>query len=253
VRATRIRKRWRSVRRVLQREVRRWDGAPARWGPNTGHPNEASRNRLAYRQMAAALEYAARRYATGRLVDIGCGTKPWRATFAPHIDEHIGVDHGDTMHGLAEVDLIADAYDIPLADGSVDTVLLTEVLEHLEDPEKALAECRRVLRSGGYVIATTPFSWPLHEQPRDFFRYSPYGLRHLSDAAGLEVAEVHALSGIWTTISLHFSGAMLRYRPHAPLLVDAVSVLAQRLAWWLEQVDFRETLSWNHLLIARRP
>jgi SAM-dependent methyltransferase len=240
-------------REVGRRRAQRWDGAPLRWGPNTGHPNEAARNRLAYRQLSAALEYAARQYAAGRLIDIGCGTKPWLPTFAPHIDEHIGVDHEDTVHGLSRVDVIADAYELPFADSSVDTVLLTEVLEHLEAPARALAECRRVLRPGGYVIATTPFSWPLHEEPRDFFRYSPHGLRHLSGAAGLEVAEVRALSGIWTTISLHFSWAVLRYRPLAPPVVDAISVVAQRLAWWVERLDWRETLSWNHLLVARRP
>jgi ubiquinone/menaquinone biosynthesis C-methylase UbiE len=203
--------------------------------------------------MSAALQYAARRYATGRLIDIGCGTKPWRAMFASHVSEHIGVDHEATIHGFAEVDVIAGAYDIPLADGSVDTVLLTEVLEHLETPEKALAECRRVLRPGGHLIATTPFSWPLHEEPRDFFRYSPHGLRYLGEGAGLDVVEIRALSGIWTTISLHFSWAMLRYRPLAPHVVDAVSVSAQRLAWWLERLDWQETLSWNYLLVARRP
>jgi SAM-dependent methyltransferase len=241
------------IGRLVRRDARRWEGAPVRWGPNTRHPNEAPRNRLAYRQLSAALEYAAGRYAAGRLIDVGCGDNPWRTTFRPYIEEHIGIDHGETLHGLADVDIVADAYDIPLADRSVDTVLLTEVLEHLEEPAKALAECRRVLRPGGYLIATTPFSWPLHEHPRDFFRYSPYGLRHLSDAAGLEVAELRPLSGIWTTLSLHLSWALLRYRPHAARLVDAASVAAQRLAWCIERVDRNETLSWNHLLVARRP
>jgi SAM-dependent methyltransferase len=243
----------RRIRSVLRGEVRRWEGAPARWGRNTSHPNEVARNRLAYRQMAAALEYAARRYATGRLVDIGCGTKPWLATFAPHVREHVGIDHQQTPHGLSQVDIVADAYDIPLDDASVDTVLLTEVLEHLEAPDRALAECRRILRPGGHLIATTPFSWPLHEEPRDFFRYSPFGLRHLSEEAGMEVTELHALSGIWSTLSLHFSWAMLGHRPRSPALIDALSVSAQRFAWWLERFDWRDTLSWNHLLIARRP
>jgi SAM-dependent methyltransferase len=241
------------LRRILRGEARRWEGAPARWGPHTGHPNEQARNRLAYRQLSAALEYAAKRYATGRMVDIGCGTKPWAATFAAHVAEHIGVDHEATIHGFGAVDVVAGAYDMPFEDASVDTVLMTEVLEHLEAPATALVECRRILRPGGHLIATTPFSWPLHEEPRDFFRYTPFGLRHLSHEAGFEVVEVRALSGIWSTLSLHFSWAMLGHRRHAPALVDAMSVSAQRLAWWMERVDWRESLSWNHLLIAHRP
>jgi SAM-dependent methyltransferase len=247
------RKIWRLICRIRRGEARRWEGAPARWGPNTDHPNEAPRNRLAYRQMSAALAYAAQRYAAGRMIDIGCGTKPWQGTFAPHVDEHIGVDHEATVHGLSRVDVIADAYSTPFDDCAVDTILMTEVLEHLETPERAFAECRRLLRPGGHLIATTPFSWPLHEEPRDFFRYSPYGLRHLTRAAGLQVVELRALSGIWSTLSLHFSWALLPYRDCAAPVVDGASVGAQRLAWWLERMDWRETLSWNHLLVARRP
>ena len=228
-----------------------WDGSALRWGPKTGHPNEAARNRIVYLQISAALGYAAQRYASGRLLDIGCGTKPWRDVFAPHIDEHVGIDHEQTLHGLGSIDLISDAYDVPLPDGEADAILLTEVLEHLERPGDALAECRRLLRPGGHLIATTPFSWPLHEEPRDFFRYSPHGLRHLSEEAGLEVVELRALSGAWTTIALHFSFALQRHRRRAVPVVDAACVAAQRLAFEWERWDRQEALSWNHLLVAR--
>ena len=238
---------------VWSSDAGRWDGAPRSWGPNTGHPNEAARNRIVYRQMSAALTYAASRYARGTLLDIGCGTKPWQATFAPYVDVHIGADHADTLHGLASVDVVSDAYHVPLDDASVDTILLTEVLEHLERPQDALAECGRLLRPGGHVILTTPFTWPLHEEPRDFYRYSPYGLRYLADGAGFEVIEVSALSGIWTTLSLQFSYGLLRHRPRAPALVDALAVGAQRMAWALDRIDRQEILSWNHLLVARLP
>jgi SAM-dependent methyltransferase len=222
-----------------------------RWGPNTGHPNEAARNRIVYRQLSAALGYAARHYASGRMLDIGCGTKPWRETFAPHVREHVGIDHEQTLHGFASIDLISDAYNVPLPDANADAILLTEVLEHLERPGEALAECRRLLRPGGHLIATAPFSWPLHEEPRDFFRYSPHGLRHLSEAAGLEVVELRALSGAWTTIALHLSSALQRHRRRGAPIVDAVCVAAQRLAFAWERCDRQESLSWNHLLVAR--
>jgi SAM-dependent methyltransferase len=242
------------IRRAAARwrhDSRRWAGAPTRWGPATGHPNESARNRIVYLQMSAALGYAADRYARGRLVDIGCGTKPWRELFAPHVDAHVGVDHEQTPHGLTKVDVIAGAYDIPLEDGSADTILLTEVLEHLEWPVRGLAETRRLLAPDGHLIATTPFSWPLHEEPRDFFRYSPYGLRHLCHEAALEVVELQPLSGSWTTIALHLSSALQRYRPRAPALVDTAAIAAQRLAWGWERIDRQVALSWNHLLVAR--
>jgi SAM-dependent methyltransferase len=184
---------------------------------------------------------------------VGCGTKPWAETFAPYIDAHIGSDHQGTLHGLDAVDIVSDAYDIPLDAGSIDTILLTEVLEHLERPLDALAECARLLRPGGHVILTTPFSWPLHEEPRDFYRFSPHGLTYLAHEAGLEVVEVRALSGIWTTLALQFSYALLRHRRRVPRVVDAAAVASQRVAWAWDRRDRQEILSWNHLLVARLP
>jgi SAM-dependent methyltransferase len=247
-----------TVREPRRRDIwlgraRRWEGAPSSWGPNTGHPNEAARNRIVYRQLSAALEYSATRYASGRLVDIGCGTKPWLDVFAPYVSEHIGVDHPETLHGLDSVDVVADAYHLPFPAATVDTILLTEVLEHLERPGAALAECARLLRQGGHLISTTPFSWPVHEAPRDFFRYSPHGLRHLTEEAGLEVVDLRALSGIWTTLALHFSSALQRYRSRARPIVDLLAISAQRLAWYWERVDYQDSLSWDYLMVARRP
>jgi SAM-dependent methyltransferase len=232
---------------------RTWPGAPERWGPPTGHPNEAARNRIVYRQMSSALAYAAKHYARGRLLDIGCGTKPWRATFAPHVREHLGADYAGTLHGLGAVDLICGAYDVPLPDDAVDTVLMTEVLEHLETPADALAEAFRLLTPGGHLIATTPFSWPLHEEPRDFYRYTPYGLRHLAGAAGFEVVEIQPLSGLWTTVALHIGHGLQPHRRRAPRAVDAASVALQRAAFEWERRRRQDRLSWNHLLVARVP
>jgi SAM-dependent methyltransferase len=144
------------------------------------------------------------RYATGRLLDIGCGIKPYRSLAAPYVSEHIGVEHASTPHGLDVVDIIATAYDIPLDDASVDTVLCTDVLEHLEEPAAAIREAARVLRPGGHAIYTVPLLWHLHEEPRDFYRYTPHGLRYLMEKAGLQVVSVTPLSGFAVTFSQEF-------------------------------------------------
>lgn len=219
-----------------------------------GHPNEAVHNRINYRIMEQALEYAAGRYARGRLVDVGCGSKPWRGVFAPHVVEHVGVDHVDSRRAPGSVDVIAGAYEIPLPEGHAETVLLSAVLEHLEQPARALAEAHRLLAPGGHLILTTPLFWPLHEQPRDFFRYTPHGLRFLLEEAGFEVVETVPLSGVWTTVSLEVSYALRRYRkaPLAPV-VDALTAALQWAAARWDQVDFQPKFSWSHLVIGRKP
>jgi SAM-dependent methyltransferase len=223
---------------------------PTRWN----HPNESVHNRIAYRVMERVLEYAAGRYARGRLLDVGCGSKPWRGLFAEHVDEHVGIDFVPSERDPNAVDIIAGAYDIPLPDEEADTVLMTSVLEHLEEPERGVAEAFRLLRPGGHLILTAPFIWPIHEAPRDFFRYSPYGLRHLLEEAGFEVIEVQPLAGAWTTFSLELSYALRPYRRGLVRpLVDVVTRAVQWAAGRWDKVDFQPRFSWSHLAIGRRP
>ena len=218
------------------------------------HPNEGPHNRVLYRLMEDVLTYAADRYARGRLLDIGCGSKPWEVLFAPFVTEHVGIDHVPSKRNPSAVDVIATAYEVPLPDAGADTLLLTSVMEHLEQPERALAECRRLLRPGGHLIMTAPFIWPVHEQPRDFFRYSPDGLRFLLESAGFELVELEPLAGAWTTFSLELAYALRRYRK-GPLtaLVDGVSRAAQWAGPRWDRVDFQPKFSWSHLAVARRP
>ena len=70
-------------------------------------------------------------------------------------------------HGLAKRFLSS-----PAGNASFDCILSTAVLEHLEDPGCALKEASRVLRLGGHVLYTTPLFWHLHEERRDFYRYT---------------------------------------------------------------------------------
>jgi SAM-dependent methyltransferase len=218
------------------------------------HPNEAVHNRLVYRLMEEVLAYAAARYARGRLLDVGCGSKPWQGLFAPYVDEHLGVDRTRSPHDPVAVDIVATAYEIPLEGSSVDTIVMNAVLEHLEEPQRALAECRRLLRPGGHLIITAPFVWPVHAAPHDFFRYSPYGLRHLLAAAGFEIVEVEPVAGAWKTFSIQISYALRRYDrgPLAPLVHGLMRFLQWGGARW-DLVDYQPRFSWSHLAVARVP
>src|SRR5688500_17588893 len=110
------------------------------------------KNWLVYKIHDKSLLEVIRKYAKGRLVDIGCGTKPYRKMLAPYVTEHVGVDHEGTLHEKSNIDLFGTAYDIPSADEFFDSAICTAVLEHLEEPEAALRECFRVLKPGGYAI-----------------------------------------------------------------------------------------------------
>jgi ubiquinone/menaquinone biosynthesis C-methylase UbiE len=213
------------------------------------HPTGNDFNWLAKRQVANALAMAAEKHARGRLIDIGCGEKPYQEMFAPYVEEHVGVDHADSPHAHAYVDVTATAYDIPLDDGSFDTALMSELLEHLETPGRALEEAHRLLKPGGWVILTSPFIWVVHEAPRDFYRYSPFGLRWLLEQAGFQNIDVTPIAGQWTTLSLLASYALRNsIGDRARHAARAVQHIGMRL----ERRQFRPWMSWNHIAMAQR-
>ena len=195
--------------------------------------------------------------ASGRMLDIGCGTKPYASMFAPHVTEHVGLDHPDSLHGTDRVDLAGTAYDIPAEDGSFDTVLCTAVLEHLEEPAAALRESRRVLRPGGLAIYSAPFIWHLHEEPRDFFRYSKYGLTHLFVQAGFEIESIEPLAGFWVTFGQLLVYYLQRFERVRLVKYLRLPLLAgfpiQAGAALLDRLDRAEGWTWAYMVCARSP
>lgn len=194
-------------------------------------------------------------YASGIILDIGCGTKPFKSVFAPYVKEHIGLDHKDSLHDLSEVDIIADSYNTTLPDKSVDTILCTAVLEHLERPWDAIREMYRVLKSSGCAILTVPLFWHLHEEPSDFYRYTEYGLKYLFENAGFEIIELKPLSGFLVTFFTELGYYLQRFKK-GPLsfLVDALVAVSNCLIPRLDSGILRnEKFTWMYLVVVRKP
>ena len=76
--------------------------------------------------------------------------------------------------GPLDCDITGDLRAMPFADGELDAVILTEVLEHCEQPFDAMKEVYRVLKPGGLLLVTSPFVWPWHgtEHYKDFWRFT---------------------------------------------------------------------------------
>ncbi|MFH0800860.1 MAG: class I SAM-dependent methyltransferase [bacterium] len=83
------------------------------------------------------------------------------------------------IFAFQEVDIVADAHDLPIAKNSVDLIINTAMLEHVEEPGKIVDEMYRVTRPGGYVLCYVPFIVPFHPAPSDFFRWTSGGARKL--------------------------------------------------------------------------
>ena len=122
------------------------------------------------------------------VLDVGCGEQPLRPLIEGLGGIYTGVDVGQNLRGT--VDVVADITRVPLPDNSFGVVLCTEVLEHIADTGAALTELKRLCRPGGAIILTTPFMYPLHEEPYDFVRLTPHMIRRCASEHGLEVAEL---------------------------------------------------------------
>lgn len=160
---------------------------------------------LQWSLLVRALEVVAPR-ARGRLLDVGCGDRQFERIFRPHVDEYVGIEHETTFHataanlGQSRPDYLYDGEHLPFDDSSFDTVLSIQVLEHTPRPRQLVAEMARVLKKDGALILAAPFSFRLHEEPHDYFRYSPHGLRELCSAAGLVIDHVEQVGSLWSLI-----------------------------------------------------
>src|SRR6185436_4985835 len=123
---------------------------------------------------------------TNRLLDLGCGNKPFYDLYSDYCESSVGIDVPESIHGLSKADLVYDGKKIPFPDGEFDYVLCTEVMEHTKEPSDFLSEIYRVLKNGGVLIMTTPFMVPLHEAPNDFFRFTNFALGYLADKTGFK-------------------------------------------------------------------
>lgn len=146
----------------------------------------------------------------GLVLDVGCGAQPYRPLLGPDAT-YQGIDHAEAAGhlGYSVPDTIYYEGDRwPIADEDVDCILCTEALEHVPEPAAFLAEARRCLRPGGYLILTVPFSARWHYIPHDYWRFTPSGLARLLSAAGFEPIAVYA-RGNAVTVACYKSMALI--------------------------------------------
>lgn len=131
----------------------------------------------------------------GRLMDFGCGLKPYRELFK--VDEYIGVDYraeGETYE-QGKVDVFYDGKTLPFPDHHFDAIFSSEVFEHIFNLPEILKELHRVLKPGGKILVTCPFAFGEHEVPTDFARYTSFAMQHLFKTHGFTILEFHKTGG----------------------------------------------------------
>ena len=173
-----------------------WPGAERR-RPRRSSPTWVVRNALAHwlEEQAAALQGGA----PVRLLDVGCGVKPYYPFFAGVVSEYVGVDVVENP----AAELLGPVEALPVGDASFDVVLCTQVLEHCDDPAQAVRELRRVTRPGGRVLASTHGVQVYHPSPTDYWRWTHEGLRRLFEQnAGWSSLSVQPAAGTASALAM---------------------------------------------------
>lgn len=202
-------------------------------------------------QESAFKKYA--HYLKGKVLDIGCGAKPYRKYLAVN-SEYIGMDESQKV----KPDLQGAAQKIPFLGEYFDSVLCTEVIEHLPAPQEAIQEIKRVLRKGGYLYLTVPQEWCLHYEPNDYWRFTKYGIRYLLEKNGFKMIAIERIGGIFSLLGQRMVDVSWQFiveclRPICGLncaeRIASVLVLLTSLSFFVlakigDKIDRRDALGW---------
>jgi SAM-dependent methyltransferase len=176
---------------------------------------------------AWARREAARIPAGSRVLDVGAGSCPYRAHFAHCVyqtqDFAALSDEQLRDGGYGQIDYVSEITAIPVAAGSFDVVICTEVLEHVPDPIGAVMEMGRVLKPGGVLLLTAPLGSGIHQAPYHFYGgYTPFWYQRFLTEAKFDTIVVEANGGFFKV----FGWSCVRF-------LHTLGVASRNMPWWL--------------------
>ena len=219
-----------------------------------------------------ALFDALRRFTRGEVLDVGgwdffVTAREQGATF----DRWVTLE--PTNERLPDVDderfsvVRGDGCAMDFESATFDTVLNVQVLEHVFEPIKMVAEIGRVLRPGGHAIFLIPQTSTTHLAPHYFTNFSRYWIETAMDRADLDIVEHRPLGGVWSSMASHLVyfffqaarfGGMSDARIRRPLLfwpllpfMALYAILSLPICLVLALGDLEEEPN-NHLVVVRR-
>lgn len=186
-------------------------------------------------------------------VDMGCGSMPYRSLFAPYLGRYIGADIPENT--LAEAVLEPETSRIELEDASVDLVISTQVLEHVNSPRLYLEEAFRICKAGGLLILSTHGHWMYHPTPQDFWRWTSSGLKNTIEQAGFEVIHAEGMMGLAATGLQFFQEGLVRKMSskytRGPFIIALQTLIA--LADKVHSQDEKNRDASVFIIVARKP
>lgn len=139
----------------------------------------------------------------GRVLDLGAGMAKYRVIIKKNATDYVACD----IKKNENIDIVCDVTNLNFPPESFDTVISTQVFEHIGNPFIVAKEIKKVLKTDGNAIITAPFMFPFHADPKDNFRFSKEGLEEIFRSVGFEIIDSGIYGGFFMVISemIHFA------------------------------------------------
>lgn len=163
-------------------------------------------------------------HAKGKLADLGCGNVPFFHVYKEYVSENICVDWPGSLHKNEYLDYECDLNKpLPLESNQFDTIVISEVLEHIANPELIWQEMTRILKPGGKIILSVPFLYKIHEAPHDYFRYTEFALKNFAHKNNLTIVALKPFGGLPEVLTDIYAKNLLKL----PLIGKKIAALTQ--------------------------
>ena len=192
----------------------------------------------------------AQKYIVGKTLDFGAGARAkYREIIKQKAKDYIAFD----MRPGENIDVVGNALSTPFNDAAFDTVISTQVLEHVEKPWVMVKEIRRILKENGICILTAPFLIPYHADPHDYFRYTKEGMESLFKNEGFEIIECGYYDKIFATLSEMIRFVFFNHYKKKPgFLAERFMEYSAKLAQFLDKFVKTDIVYANVYIIAKK-
>lgn len=196
-----------------------WPGKERRY-PSWDNPCKYTLDRI----KEEIVEFSQKIPRNSRLLDFGCGEKPYYPFFKERVKEYIGVDIEETPEKNSKINITIKQGDkLPFPNEHFDVVISTQVFEHIEDLSLYAKELRRVLKNNGLMLISAAFAWDYHPYPKDYWRISEDGYRILFNNFS-EINIIHDTNSVQTILQ-SFNLLMARKKVSWKFPYEAVNFL----------------------------
>jgi SAM-dependent methyltransferase len=204
----------------------------------------------------AVRDFAASLPRGSRVLDAGAGEGQYKHYFESQRYTGVDLAVGDSTWNYRSLDAVCDLNSLPFPEAAFDAALNVVTLEHLRDPQVALAEIARTLKPGAPFLLVAPHEWEVHQAPHDYFRYTRHGLELLLARAGFAGIRIVPAGGYFRLLARRllnglqfFTGGMrwILFLPAAALLVPAAILLPL-----FEPLDRDKNFTLGYICLANR-